>query len=170
MPGEERPHALLAPRTRVARRSEAGQAMDALRRIVRALRVGNAAMERGIGVSSAQLFALRQIARRPGQSLSDIAAATMTTQSSISEVVTRLVKRGLVARAVSKEDHRRTELEATKAGRASLASAPETTQEKLLAGFRALSPRKQQLLAGGLREWLEAAGLERVEPTMFFEE
>ena len=144
--------------------------MDVLRRIVRALRIGNAAMERGIGISSAQLFALRQIARRPGQSLSDIAAATMTTRSSISEVVTRLVRRGLVARTVSDEDHRRAELEATKTGRASLASAPETTQEKLLAGFLSLPPKRQQLLAAGLEEWLGAAGLERLEPTMFFEE
>jgi DNA-binding MarR family transcriptional regulator len=143
--------------------------MDALRRIVRALRVGNAAMVGSLGVSSAQLFALRQIARRPGQSLSDIAAATMTTQSSISEVVTRLVQRGLVARKVSDEDHRRIELEATKAGIAAVASAPPSTQEKLLAGFLSLPPKKQQLLSAGLDEWLEAAGLQRVEPTMFFE-
>jgi DNA-binding MarR family transcriptional regulator len=144
--------------------------MNGLRRIVRALRTGNSETERAIGVSSAQLFALRQIAHHPGQSLRDIAASTVTTQSSVSEVVARLVQSGLVARNVAADDRRRTELEATKAGRASLAEAPETAQEKLLGGFLRLSARKQRLLAAGIDEWIEAAGLEHLAPTMFFEE
>ncbi len=127
-------------------------------------------MERAIGVSSAQLFALRQIALHPGQSLSDIAASTVTTQSSISEVVTRLVQRGLLVRNVAADDRRRTELELTKTGRASLAKAPETAQEKLLAGFLKLPAGKQRFLAAGIDEWIEAAGFQDLAPTMFFEE
>lgn len=154
----------------VAGTSDAAKAMNGLRRIVRALRAGNAAMERATGISSAQLFALRQIARRPGQSLSDLAASTLTTQSSVSEVVTRLVQRRLVDRKVAADDHRRIELEATKSGRATLANAPETAQEKLLNGLLTLPARKQQLLADALEAWLDAAGLVGFEPTMFFEE
>jgi DNA-binding MarR family transcriptional regulator len=143
--------------------------MNGLRRIVRALRAGNSEMERAIGVSSAQLFALREIARRPGESLSQLAAATLTTQSSVSEVVTRLIQQGLVTRKVAADDHRRTELEATRLGRASLANAPETSQEKLLTGFRSLSETKQRQIAAGLEAWIQAAGLEHLAPTMFFE-
>jgi hypothetical protein len=73
-------------------------------------------------------------------------------------------------RNVAVDDRRRTELEATNAGRASLASAPETTQERLLGGFLRLSVRKQRLLAAGLDEWIEAAGLDHLAPTMFFED
>jgi len=153
-----------------ARGADAARAMDALRRIVRALRVGNSEIERAIGVSSAQLFALRQIARRSGQSLSDLAASTLTTQSSISEVVGRLVQRGLVTRKVSGDDRRRSRLEVTAGGRAALANAPETAQERLLAAYASLSPRKQRQIATGLDELLAAAGLETLEPTMFFEE
>lgn len=155
--------------TPVALTSDASKAMNGLRRIVRALRAGNSEMERAVGVSSAQLFALREIDRHPGQSLSDLAAATLTTQSSISEVVARLIQNGLVIRKVAADDHRRTELVATKLGRASLAKAPETAQEKLLTAFRSLPESKQRHLAAGLEAWIEAAELEHLTPTMFFE-
>jgi len=144
--------------------------MNGLRRIVRALRAGDSEIERAIGISSAQLFALRQIVRRPGRSVSDLAASTLTTQSSISEVVTRLVRRGLVTKKISDGDHRISRLEATAAGRAALANAPETTQERLLAALARLSATKQRQLATGLDELLVAAGLQTLEPTMFFEE
>ena len=143
--------------------------MNGLRRIVRALRAGNSEMERAIGVSSAQLFALREIARRPGRSLSDLAAATLTTQSSVSEVVARLIQQKLVVRKVAADDHRRTELVPTRVGRAALAGAPETAQEKLLAGFRSLPESHRQRIAAGLEAWIESARLEHLTPTMFFE-
>jgi len=155
--------------TRVARKSDAARAMDGLRKLVRGLRIGNSEIQRATGVSSAQLFALRQLSRRSGQSLSDLAALTLTTQSSISEVVSRLVDNRLVSRNVAPADHRRTELRLTDRGRAVLASAAETPQEKMLAGLLSLGARKQRLIAEGIEEWLEASHLSGIEPTMFFE-
>ena len=155
--------------TPVARMSDASKAMNGLRRIVRALRAGNAEMERVTGVSSAQLFALREIAGHPGRSLSDLAAATLTTQSSVSEVVARLIQQGLVVRKVAADDRRRTELVPTGLGRAALARAPQTAQEKLLASFRSLPESDQHRIAAGLEAWIDAAQLQHLTPTMFFE-
>lgn len=126
-------------------------------------------MERTIGVSSAQLFALREIARHPGLSLSDLAAATLTTQGTVSEVVTRLIQRGLVIRKVAADDRRRIELVATQLGRDSLREAPETAQEKLLAGFLSLPESRRHQLAAGLEAWIAAAAFDHLRPTMFFE-
>ncbi len=154
----------------MARKSDAARAMDGLRKLVRGLRLGNSAIQRATGVSSAQLFALRQLSRRSGQSLSDLAASTLTTQSSISEVVSKLVDAGLVSRNVTASDHRRTELEPTNRGHAVLASAPETPQERILAGLLSLAPGKQQLFAESIEELLQASQLGGIEPTMFFEQ
>jgi len=156
-------------KTTVAQQSDAAQAMDGLRRLVRGLRLGNSGIQRATGVSSAQLFALRQLSRRSGQSLSDLAASTLTTQSSISEVVSKLIANRLVSRRVAPDDHRRIELELTDSGRSVLASAPETPQEKILAGLVSLPPQKQKLLAEAIHDWLEASNLAGLEPTMFFE-
>jgi DNA-binding MarR family transcriptional regulator len=115
------------------------------------------------------VFVLRQLAATSGQSLSDLAARTRTTPSSISEVVARLVGRGLVAREPSKEDRRRAELSLTAAGQAMLANAPETIQEQLLRGFDRLDEQSRTTLADNLESWLVASGLDDIAPAMFFE-
>src|SRR5574338_746802 len=120
------------PAAAADRESAAARAMDSLRRVVHALNIATRASERAFGLSAAQLFVLRQLAATSGQSLSDLAVRTRTTQSSISEVVARLVRRGLVDRQPSKDDRRRAQLSLTAAGRETLAAAPETVQERLL--------------------------------------
>src|SRR5262252_7238762 len=127
--------------------------MDSLRRIVHALRNATQASARAFGVSGAQLFVLRQLSIAPGQSLCDLAARARTTQSSISEVVARLVRNGFVAREPSKQDRRRAVLSLTATGEAILARAPETVQEQLLRGFESLDERSQRTLAESLETW-----------------
>jgi len=148
----------------------AARAMDSLRRIVHSLRVATRASERSFGLSAAQHFVLRQLALEPGQSLIDLARRTRTTQSSVSEVVSRLVKRELVSRRTSDTDRRRTELSLTPAGDAVLRRSPETVQEKLVAGFAALGETERRRIADGLEQWLAASLLGDVEPILFFEE
>jgi len=152
-----------------AQATDTVRAMDSLRRIVHALRVATRASERAFGLGGAQLFVLRQLSAKSGQSLSDLAARTHTTQSSISEVVARLVRNGLVSRAPSSNDRRRAELSLTAAGEAVLANAPETVQERLLRGLESLDERTQRALVDSLESWLTASGLDDVAPTLFFE-
>src|SRR5215831_15397476 len=83
--------------------------MDALRRVVRALRASARAAERRFGISGAQLFVLEKLAEAPARAVDDLAARTLTDQSSVSIVLTRLERRGLVARRQSTEDARRVE-------------------------------------------------------------
>ena len=146
-----------------------GRIMDALRRAVRTLRQANQTARRELGVSAAQLFVLRQIAELPGLSLSDLAARTHTAQSSVSEVVSRLVAGGLILRSVSTVDKRRVRLALTPVGESITARATSTIQERLIGGLGHLSDAERARLADSLEAWLAAAGLEKVPPTMFFE-
>ena len=148
---------------------DAARIMDSVRRLVRELRVAARAAESELGVSTAQLFVLRQLQAHAGQSLSDVAEHTRTTQSSVSEVVARLIRRGLVERHPSTMDRRRAELSITDQGRAVIASAPVTIQERLLAGLAHLDEGQRRALAAGMDAWLRASGLSEVRPTMFFE-
>src|SRR5437763_4546401 len=92
------------------------RSMDAVRAIVRALRLNTREIELKIGISLAQLFVLQQVAERPAESLNDLADRTATHQSSVSVVVRRLVDRGLVTRKSSTIDKRRVQIAATAAG------------------------------------------------------
>ena len=147
----------------------ATRTMDGLRRIVHALRVATRTSQRTVGLSSAQLFVMRQLRAASDQSLVELARRTRTTPSSVSEVVARLVRRGLVARAASERDRRRAVLTLTAAGAALVEQAPETIQDRLLAGFGKLDPVAQRHLADALEAWLEASGLADVAAPFFFE-
>ena len=143
--------------------------MDALRRIIRALRTATHGSETELGVSAAQLFVLRQLLASPAQSLGELAEGTRTSQSSVSEVVTRLVGRKLVSRQPAAADRRRVELSLTNEGRAVAERAGRTIQERLIASLEGLDDAQRRSLADGMDAWLVAAGLSDLPPTMFFE-
>jgi MarR family transcriptional regulator, lower aerobic nicotinate degradation pathway regulator len=144
--------------------------MNAIRSIVRALRVSSRMIENRMGMSGAQLFVLQQLAERPAHSLNELAERTATHQSSVSVVVRRLVDHGYVSRTPSDVDRRRVELALTDQGREVLAGAPTTVQVKLLRGARALSTSERQSLAKLLQAWVQASGLEDGAPPLMLDE
>lgn len=150
-------------------RDDAPVAMDAIRRIIRALRDATYASEQDLGVSAAQLFVLREIEKIGAPTIGELARRTATAQSSVSEVVARLAARGLVVRDRSSEDRRRASITLTATGRDVLSRAPESVPERMLAAFRRLPVDRQRQLADGLADWIEEAGLAHHAATMFFE-
>jgi DNA-binding MarR family transcriptional regulator len=144
--------------------------MDALRRIVRDLRLSARGAERLAGISGAQLFVLQSLASGAAASLNDLAARTLTDQSSVSVVVKRLVDAKLVARKASQEDGRRIELNLTPAGRRLLARCPEPTQARILDALGQMQPAELSDLTRGLGALIREMGIAEEVPRMFFEE
>jgi DNA-binding MarR family transcriptional regulator len=155
---------------RAARQDDIGRALDGLRAIVRALRLNSHALERRIGISGAQLFVLQQLAEGPARSMNELAERTLTHQSSVSVVVSRLVERGLATRSASPSDARRSEIALSAKGRAMLRRAPVTVQSRLVEGLRRLPPARLRALAAAIEEWTHAAGIEGSRPPLLFEE
>lgn len=152
-----------------AEESPSAVAMDGLRRIVRALRQADAKSRGGGGIPSAQLFVLRQLRHRAALSIGDLCRATLTSQSSVSEVVTRLETKGLLLRMRASDDTRKTVLSLTPAGRKVLEESPEPFQERLVSALHRLSREDQRALASGMSAWLSEAGIVYAPATMFFE-
>ena len=143
--------------------------MDDLRRLVQYLRLSAGAAQRRLGVSGAQLFVLQQLRRAPASSVDELAARTLTDQSSVSVVVTRLHARKLVARRRSPDDGRRVEILLTARGRALLERAPRPAQEKLLAGLSRMTPAELSRVAASLRLLVTKSGIAGKPPSLFFE-
>jgi DNA-binding MarR family transcriptional regulator/nitroimidazol reductase NimA-like FMN-containing flavoprotein (pyridoxamine 5'-phosphate oxidase superfamily) len=143
-------------------------AMNALRQLVRALRAADSESEASLGVTVAQLFVLRAIRSAGSVSVSELAHRTATAQSSVSEVVTRLARKGVIVRRRSAADRRRTEIALSESGNALLARVPETVQERLIAAFRRWPTRRQRAAAWLLGTWIGDAGLGGVDAAMFF--
>ena len=147
-------------------------ALDAFRRIVQALRTGGHRRGRRARLSSAQLFALQQIAEHPGASVNHLAALTFTHQSSVSVVIQRLVRRRLVAKITASDDRRRQRLVLTAEGRRVLRRTPIAVQERLIAAIARLPVTDRRALAKSLGAVAESVTPKggAPHPPMFFED
>ncbi|HEX3927815.1 MAG TPA: MarR family winged helix-turn-helix transcriptional regulator [Gemmatimonadales bacterium] len=150
-------------------RSPTARALDALRRIVRALDDSAYRLERTAALTPAQRFVLEQLADGPLPTLNALAERTRTTQPTVSVVVGRLVRRGLVARRPDENDRRRMVLALTPAGRRLLARTDASLQSQLALALEAMPARRAATLAANLEEWVNAAGLGRVAPQLLRE-
>ena len=145
--------------------------LDSIRRLVRLLRAGSRASEAAVGLSTAQLFVLQKLDGERPLSLNELAARTLTHQSSVSVVVSRLAERGLVRRRPAPGDARRLELALTPRGREVLARSPGSTQDRIIAAVAALPPAEQEALADALEAIVGAAGADgRAAPMLFTDE
>ncbi|WP_337171788.1 MarR family winged helix-turn-helix transcriptional regulator [Gemmatimonas aurantiaca] len=160
------PHAVRPQGTR----SDGTRALDALRHLVRALAGSSRAVEAGTGISGAQLFVLRTLSEQTHPvSVNDLAELTLTHQSTVSGVVTRLVDQALVKRTRAAGDARRVELVITARGRTLLGKAPPTIQTQLVEGIARLPAAQRRTLADTLEAWLDASGIDRGTVVMFHE-
>lgn len=149
---------------------EATAALVSLRRIVRFLRLAERKAEIACGLSVAQLFVLETLAAAPKSSQAELAARTLTDQSSVSVVVTKLVARGLVSRSVSPTDRRRIELALTSLGQRTLARAPRIPQATIIASIRSMPPTRRAELVRSLAHLASSIGADEVAPRMLFDE
>jgi len=143
--------------------------VDSLRRITQAIRLSSSVVHDTLGITGAQLFVLQQLAAQPGASLRELAELTLTDQSSVSVVVSRVVDRGYVTRRVSAVDARRTELTLTRAGTTLLGRAPALAQTRLMAALRAVPASQRRVTARVLEQLARAVGSTTGPAPMFFE-
>jgi DNA-binding MarR family transcriptional regulator len=151
-------------------RKDVVAALDAIRRMVRTLRTSATDIERSTGLSAAQTFVLQLLAEEPAESMNDLAARTLTDQSSVSVVVSRLEQKGLVARGQSPTDARRTRVTITDAGRARLVGKPVTVQARLIRALEKLTPSALMQLGEHLTQVTALMGAAHEPPSLFFEE
>jgi DNA-binding MarR family transcriptional regulator len=148
---------------------DATAVMVALRRVVRMFRLADREAESSHGLSAAQLFVLHTLWHEPARSLADLAARTMTDQSSVSTVVAKLVDRKLVTKTAG-SDRRRTELELTARGQHIVRTAPRLPQAIVAETIAAMTPKRRAELVRSLESFASAIGANEYAPRMLFED
>ena len=144
--------------------------MDDFRRIVQVLRSSHRAATKA-NLTGAQLFVLNTIssAQRP-MSISEVAEQTRTDPSTVSVVVERLVRKGLVQRRRSGDDARRNELTLTAKGMRVERNVPPTVaQQGLARALDKLDRKEAEFLSRILHRICSDMGCVEVEPAMLFE-
>jgi DNA-binding MarR family transcriptional regulator len=143
--------------------------MDSFRRIVQSLRSSHRAAAYH-NLTGAQLFVMHALhAAGHPLSVGELAAFTRTDPSTVSVVVGRLVRKGLVQSIRSAADSRRAELSLTKKGEALQKKVPVTVaQERLLDALEDLSDHDAATLEQILGRIVEVMGeSDQPAPMMF---
>lgn len=145
------------------------ETMERVRALIAALSQSARAVERRTGVTNAQLFLLQQLAASGTLSVNDLAARARTQQSTVSIVVSRLVRAGLAAKQRSATDLRQTVVTLTTKGRRLLRHAPTPPTSALLRAIETMPDREARALSTGVHALLRSLELGPTEVTMLFE-
>lgn len=132
-------------------RAAAEAVLDGVPPVMRAVRA-QMREGRGVGVSVTQFRALLYIGRNPGTDLSSVADHLGASMPAVSELVSRLVRAGLVSRQPDPASRRRVRLALHPEGERQLAEARGRTTDWLTGRLAGLSPKRRRRIVGALRE------------------
>jgi DNA-binding MarR family transcriptional regulator len=149
--------------------SDTTRILNSLRRLFRALRVYSRQVEQRTGLTAAQLFVMQKLRTGSPLSLNALSRHTETDLSTVSVVVDRLAKKGLLIRRRSATDARTLEIRLSAKGRSLILRREDALQTRLIGSITSLKPSGRKSLAEGLGRLLERAGLSKESPFMFFE-
>jgi DNA-binding MarR family transcriptional regulator len=152
---------------RAAKRTDTTEIVQGLRRIVKALHTYSQDVRNAYGLTGAQLWALKAL-RSGRMSTGRLAAALAVHQSSVSILVDRLDKRGLVRRIRGRLDHRFVDIELTRRGAALAADAPEAAQGRLLHALEAMPAREVRSIRRAVDRLVQAMEATDVHARFFF--
>jgi DNA-binding MarR family transcriptional regulator len=139
-----------------------------LRRIVRALELYSQDVRRSFGLTGPQLWALKTLERTGPLTAGDLATELLVQQSSLSLLIRRLERRGLVRRARLKDDRRFVRIELTEKAIPICRSAPAPTQGRLRHGLERMSRARLARIRQSVEDLTGAMEAEDVEARFFF--
>jgi len=135
----------------------------ALRRIMRAVDLRSRRLVAQHGVTGPQLILLKEIERREHLSVSELCRDVHLSQATVTGILDRLEKRGLVGRRRSEQDRRRVVVSLTDEGAAVLDTAPELMQETFVAAFEGLRNWEKTLILSSLQRVVAMMEAEEID-------
>jgi DNA-binding MarR family transcriptional regulator len=156
------------PAVRSAKQLDTTEIVQGLRRIVKALQTYSQDVRTAYGLTGPQLWALKTVQRHGRLSTGRLAAALAVHQSSVSILVDRLDKRGLVRRVRGRSDHRVVEIELTRRGAGLATDAPEPAQGRLLHALQAMPALEVRTIRRSVDRLVEAMEAADVNARFFF--
>lgn len=130
--------------------SDHDQILIALRRITRAIDLQSKRLLKETGLTAPQLVVLRALDREGPLAPSRIASYVVLSPATVTTIVERLARMGLVERHKRPSDRRGIEIRLTQKGKTAYDGAPELLQAGFLKRFRDLPSWEQHMLLAAM--------------------
>lgn len=141
-----------------------------IRKIVRALNLESKRIQKEFGVSIPQLLCLNYLAESEDYKAThkEVAGFLNLNSSTVSGIVSRLEKKGLVARLPKMGDRRVTYITLTSAGFKLLNHSPRLMHERLATSLQKLPVAQLSQMDSSLRTLIECLGIDQTEASPLF--
>ncbi|WP_101067179.1 MarR family winged helix-turn-helix transcriptional regulator [Roseovarius salinarum] len=124
----------------------------ALRRILRATEMYARDLAREAGLTSVQLRVLQIVSEKGHATPTELSTRMGVTQATVSALIKKLERKGLLTRTRSERDRRQTRLEITEDGRHKVKAAPDALQQRYVKQFEALDDWEQAMIVAVLEK------------------
>ncbi|WP_136806478.1 MarR family winged helix-turn-helix transcriptional regulator [Desulfosediminicola flagellatus] len=122
-----------------------------LRRIIQAIDLHSRQLVRQHGITTPQLIVLKQIQGNSAITVSQVAKQVSLKQATVTDILNRLERKGLVQRQKDTSDRRRVLVKETDAGKKMLDAAPSPLQDTFLEKFENLDDWQQNMILSSLQ-------------------
>jgi DNA-binding MarR family transcriptional regulator len=127
--------------------------LRSIRRILRQVSMHSRELSRSAGLTVPQLLCVRAIGRGTGEvSAADVSREVHLSAATVSRILDRLERDGLVRRERTSSDRRKVCLTLTDTGRERLAKVPLPLQDRFLDRVRTLPPAERDMLLRSLEQ------------------
>lgn len=141
----------------------------AIRQITRAIDLNSKRLQKEAGLTASQLVILQALNEDDRLKPSDIARRVHLSQATVTSIVDRLQRDGMVEREKSARDGRVVEVVLTRTGRDRLNGSPPLLQEGFLNRFDALAPWEKTQLISSLQRLAALMNAEGIDAAPILE-
>ena len=134
-----------------------------LRKITQAIDLHSRYLLKTVGITSPQLVILHELSRFKSLSVSELSKLVSLSQGTVTQILARLDKRGLIERRKSQEDKRRSLISITNNGRNLLQEAPSPLQDRFSESFHSLEDWEQLMILSSINRIVRLMSAEEIE-------
>ncbi|MDA3895374.1 MAG: MarR family transcriptional regulator [Desulfobacteraceae bacterium] len=123
----------------------------AIRKIIQAIDLNSKKLVKQVGLTGPQLVILQEISRLGTVSVGEVAKNVSLSQGTVTGILERMEKRGVVVRQRSNQDKRRVMVRITESGNKILNNSPPIIQERFLGKFSQLEGWEKSMILSALQ-------------------
>jgi DNA-binding MarR family transcriptional regulator len=154
----------------ISRDTAITEIMQSLRRIFKAIQDYSYDVSDKFGTTGPQLWALKTTSQNESLSLGELGRRMYLHPSTITGLIDRLEKKGLVERDRDQTDRRVIKLRLTSKGKGLVKRAPNPIQGKMIYGLRRLKRKELNSIHHSVQKLVEVMEVQDVKATFFFDQ